>query len=84
MLSRSLSTFEIGGTTKVPITPSTIKKMISTTKKVPLGTRKLLVPPPSAWPAARTTALMSPIVADYFGAIGVANTNSAMKARLMK
>ena len=45
MLSRSLSTFEIGGTTKVPITPSTIKKMTSSTKKVPLGTRKL----PSAW-----------------------------------
>jgi hypothetical protein len=40
---------------------------------------------PSAWlAAARTTALMSPIVADYFGAIGVAKTNSAMKARLMK
>ena len=43
MLSRSLSTFEIGGTTKVPITPSTIRKMISTTKKVPLGMRKLLL-----------------------------------------
>ena len=79
MLSRSLSTFEIGGTTKVPITPSTIKKMISTTKKVPLGIRKL----PSAWlAAARTTALMSPISTDYL--TGVAKTNSAMKAKLMK
>ena len=32
----------IGGTTKVPMTPSTSKKMASTKKKVPLGTRKLL------------------------------------------
>ena len=79
MLSRSLSTFEIGGTTKVPITPSTIKKMISTTKKVPLGTRKL----PSAWlAAARTTEFMSPISTNYL--TGVAKTNSAMKAKLMK
>ncbi len=42
MASRSRSTLEIGGTTHLPITPSTIKKMISTKKKVPLGTRKLL------------------------------------------
>ena len=79
MFSRSLSTLMIGGTTKVPITPSTIKKMISTTKKVPLGRRKF----PSAWlAAARLTALTSPISANYL--TGVAKTNNAMKARLMK
>jgi hypothetical protein len=51
-------------------TPSTIKKMISTTKKVPLGTRKLLLPPSSA---ANTVTLWSPIVVnDYLS--DVANT----------
>src|SRR5947208_13786823 len=59
MFSRSFSTFVIGGITNVPITPSTIRKMASTTKKVPLGIRKLLVSPsPAAWLAARTAVLM--------------------------
>src|SRR5258705_12174225 len=53
MASRSRSTLETGGTTHLPITPSTIKKIISTIKKVPLGMRKLLWPPSSA--AKRTT-----------------------------
>lgn len=41
---RSPSTFWIGGTTNFAITPSTIRKMARTKKKVPLGMRKLLVP----------------------------------------
>ena len=48
MASRSRSTLEMGGTTHFPITPSTIKKMISTKKKVPLGTRKFALWPPSS------------------------------------
>src|ERR1700739_1442124 len=84
MASRSCSTRVIGGTTKVPMTASTMRKMASTKKKVPLGTRKLLVLPPSsaAWTAARTIGLASPITANYF--TGVANTNNAINARLMK
>ena len=48
MASRSRKTLLIGGTTHLAITPSTIKKMSSTKKKVPLGIRKLLCPPPSS------------------------------------
>jgi hypothetical protein len=57
--SRSRSTLEIGGTTHLAITPSTIKKMSSTKKNVPFGIRKLLCPPPSS--AARMLKLRSPI-----------------------
>ena len=80
MLSRSLSTFEIGGTTKVPITPSTIKKMISTTKKVPLGTRKLL--PSLCLAGSQDRSAHVTHLGGYL--TGVAKTNSAMKAKLMK
>ena len=60
---------------------SVIRKMSSTAKKVPLGTRKLLCPPPSS--AARIVVVSSVMLSDY-DAPGVAKTNSAMKARLMK
>ena len=41
-------TLSTGGTTKVPMMARTMRKMASTKKNVPLGTRKLLPPlPPS-------------------------------------
>ncbi len=81
MLSRSLSTFEIGGTTKVPITPSTIKKMISSTKKVALGTRKLRL---RLATGSQDYSVHVTHICGLLSAIGAAKTNSAMKARLMK
>jgi hypothetical protein len=52
LLALAEDLLDLVDTTKVPITPSTIKKMASTKKKVPLGIRKLLVPPSSAAAAA--------------------------------
>ena len=81
MASRSASTLLIGGTTHFQITPSVIRKMSSTAKKVPLGIRKLLVPPPSS--AATMDTVSWSMLSDYCRP-GVAKTNSAMNARLMK
>ena len=83
MASRSRSTLLIGGTTHLAITPSTIKKMSSTKKKVPLGMRKLLCPP-SSLPRGRQDAHAEVTHAATTRRPGVANTNSAMNARLMK
>ncbi|SKW09425.1 Uncharacterised protein [Mycobacteroides abscessus subsp. abscessus] len=54
MSSRAFSTFWIGGTTKVPMTARTIRKIARTTKKVPLGMRKLFCFPPSSAASAAT------------------------------
>jgi len=49
MASRSISPLEIGGTTNLAITPSTIKKMISTTKQgCRWGEEVAGLPPPSS------------------------------------
>ena len=77
--SRSCSTFMIGGTTHFEITPSTIKKIASTTKKVPLGIRKFCC---SA--LGRQVRHAQVTHGACYCAPGVANTNSAMNARLMK